>query len=179
LLVLGKHSGKHAVEKRLRSLGVKVSAEQLEDVTTRVKELADRKKFVYDDDLLSLLDHHAERRHSLIRYQTLSGSGVIPTATVEIEVHGERRTASGVGNGPLDAALKAIDSALGVSLELLDWHTRSVSSGKDALAEVTVRVRHRDQETVGQAASTDSIEASLKAYLSAIGAAERAVEVAA
>ena len=84
-----------------------------------------------------------------------------------------------MGNGPLDAALKAIDTALGVSLELLDWHTRSVSSGKDALAEVTVRVRHRDQETVGQAASTDSIEASLKAYLSAIGAAERAVEVAA
>ena len=179
LLVLGKHSGRHAVEKRLRGLGVNLGADQLEDVTTRVKELADRKKFVYDDDLLSLLDHHAERRHSLIRYQTVSGSGVIPTATVEIEVHGERRTASGVGNGPLDAALKAIDSALGVSLELLDWHTRSVSSGKDALAEVTVRVRHRDQETVGQAASTDSIEASLKAYLSAIGAAERAVEVAA
>ena len=179
LLVLGKHSGRHAVEKRLRGLGVRLRADQLEGVTTRVKELADRKKFVYDDDLLSLLDHHAERRHSLIRYQTLSGSGVIPTATVEIEVHGERRTASGVGNGPLDAALKAIDSALGVNLELLDWHTRSVSSGKDALAEVTVRVRHRDQETVGQAASTDSIEASLKAYLSAIGAAERAVEVAA
>ena len=84
-----------------------------------------------------------------------------------------------MGNGPLDAALKAVDSALGVNLELLDCHTRSVSSGKDAFAEVTVRVRHRDQETVGQAASTDTIEASLKAYLSAIGAAERAVAVAA
>ncbi len=179
LLVLGKHSGRHAVEKRLKSLGVSVEAEQLEDVTARVKELADRKKFVYDDDLLSLLDHHAERRPTLIRYQTLSGNGVIPTATVEIETNGERRTASAVGNGPLDAALKAIDAALGVSLELLDWHTRSVSSGKDAFAEVTVRVRHRDQETVGQAASTDSIEASLKAYLSAIGAAERAIAVAA
>jgi len=179
LLVLGKHSGRHAVEKRLRGLGVSLGVEQLEDVTTRVKELADRKKFVYDDDLLSLLDHHPERRHSLLRYQTLSGSGVIPTATVEIEVHGQRRTASAVGNGPLDAALKAIDQALGVSLELLDWHTRSVSSGKDALAEVTVRLRHRDQETVGQAASTDTIEASLKAYLSAIGAAERVMEVAA
>ena len=179
LLVLGKHSGRHAVDKRLRSLGVKVSVEKLEDVTTRVKELADRKKFVYDDDLLSLLDHHAERRPTLIRYQTLSGNDVIPTATVEVEAHGQRRTASAVGNGPLDAALKAIDLALGLSLELLDWHTRAVSSGKDALAEVTVRVRHRDQETVGQAASTDSIEASLKAYLSAIGAAERAVEVAA
>jgi 2-isopropylmalate synthase len=179
LLVLGKHSGRHAVEKRLRGLGVKVSVEQLESITTRVKELADRKKFVYDDDLLSLLDHETERRMTLIRYQTLSGNDVIPTATIEIEVHGERRTASAVGNGPLDAALKAVDQALGVSLELLDWHTRSLSSGKDALAEVTVRVRHRDQETVGQAASSDTIEASLKAYLSAIGAAERAMEVAA
>jgi len=179
LLVLGKHSGRHAVEKRLKSLGVRLNADQLEDVTTRVKELADRKKFVYDDDLLSLLDHHAERRPTLIRYQTISGNDVIPTATVEVFAHGQRRTASAVGNGPLDAALKAIDQALGLSLELLDWHTRAVSSGKDALAEVTVRVRHRDQETVGQAASTDSIEASLKAYLSAIGAAERAIEVAA
>ena len=179
LLVLGKHSGRHAVEKRLRGLGVKVDPDRLDDVTTRVKELADRKKFVYDDDLLSLLEHHAERRPTLIRYQTLSGNDVIPTATVEIEAQGQRRTASAVGNGPLDAALKAIDAALGLSLELLDWHTRAVSSGKDALAEVTVRVRHRDQETVGQAASTDSIEASLKAYLSAIGAAERAIEVAA
>jgi 2-isopropylmalate synthase len=178
-LVLGKHSGRHAVEKRLRGLGVKLTTEQLDDVTARVKELADRKKFVYDDDLLSLLGHHAERRPTLVRYQTLSGNGVIPTATVEVEVRGERRTASAVGNGPLDAALKAIDAAMGLSLELLDWHTRSVSSGKDALAEVTVRVRHKDQETVGQAASTDSIEASLKAYLSAIGAAERAMEVAA
>jgi 2-isopropylmalate synthase len=179
LLVLGKHSGRHAVEKRLRGLGVSVDGERLEDLTTRVKELADRKKFVYDDDLLSLLDDHAERRPKLIRYQTLSGNDVIPTATLEIEVHGERRTASAVGNGPLDAALKAIDTALGLRVELLDWHTRSVSSGKDALAEVTVRVRHCDQETVGQAASTDTIEASLKAYLSAIGAAQRAVAVAA
>ncbi|MEO8359022.1 MAG: 2-isopropylmalate synthase [Vicinamibacteria bacterium] len=179
LLVLGKHSGRHAVEKRLRALGVKLNVDQLDDVTMRVKELADRKKFVYDDDLLALLDQQGERRPILVRYQTLSGNGVIPTATVEIDANGERRTASSVGNGPLDAALKAIDLALGVSLELLDWHTRSVSSGKDAFAEVTVRVRHRDQETVGQAASTDSIEASLKAYLSAIGAAERAIEVAA
>ena len=179
MLVLGKHSGRHAVEKRLCGLGVKLMPDALEDITTRVKELADRKKFVYDDDLLSLLDHHDGSRPTLVRYQTLSGNDVIPTATVEIERDGRRTTASAVGNGPLDAALKAVDAALGLNLELLDWHTRAVSSGKDALAEVTVRVRHRDQETVGQAASTDSIEASLKAYLSAIGAAERAVEVAA
>jgi len=174
LLVLGKHSGRHAVEKRLRGLGVKLSVEQLEDVTTRVKELADRKKFVYDDDLLSLLDHHAERRPTLIRYQTVSGSGVIPTATVEIEVHGQRRTASGVGNGPLDAALKAADAALGFELQLLEMHTRAVTAGKDAVAEVTVRVVHDGIESLGQAASKDTIEATLKAYLSAVASAREA-----
>ena len=179
LLVLGKHSGKHAVESRLGALGVKITPEKLEEVTARVKELADRQKFVYDDDLLAFVEHAVERRAHLVRYQTLSGNGVMPTATVEVEVDGERLTASAIGNGPLDAALKAVDAALGVSLVLLDLHTRSVASGKDAVAEVTVRVRHGDQETVGQAASTDSIEASLKAYLSAIGAARRAQVAAA
>jgi len=179
LLVLGKHSGKHAVESRLAALGVKIAPEKLEEVTSRVKELADRQKFVYDDDLLAFVDHAVERRAHLVRYQTLSGNGVMPTATVEVEVDGERLTASAIGNGPLDAALKAVDAALGISLVLIDLHTRSVSSGKDAVAEVTVRVRHGDQETVGQAASTDSIEASLKAYLSAIGAARRAQVAAA
>jgi 2-isopropylmalate synthase len=178
-LVLGKHSGKHAVETRLKNLGVSLSAERIEEITARVKELADRQKFVYDDDLLALAEHAAERRARLVRYQVLSGSQVLATATVEIEVDGERRSASAVGNGPLDAALKAADLALGLDLTLLDLQTRAVTSGKDALAEVTVRVRHADQETVGQAASTDSIEASLKAYLSAFGAARRAQEAAA
>jgi 2-isopropylmalate synthase len=178
-LVLGKHSGKHAVETRLRALGVTLPAPQVEDVTARVKALADRQKFVYDDDLLTLVDHEVERRAHLVRYQVVSGNQLLPTATVEVDVEGERRSASAVGNGPLDAALKATDVALGLDLTLLDLTTRAVTSGKDALAEVTVRVRHADQETVGQAASTDSIEAALKAYLSAVGAARRAQEAAA
>jgi 2-isopropylmalate synthase len=179
LLVLGKHSGKHAVESRLRGLGVILKPEQLEAVTARVKELADRQKFVYDDDLLALVDHAVERRPRLVRYQVLAGNEILPTAAVEIEFDGARRSSSAVGNGTLDAALKAIDGALGLELQLLDLHTRAVTSGKDALAEVTVRVRHADQETVGQAAATDSIEAALKAYLSAVGAARRAQEAAA
>jgi hypothetical protein len=176
LLVLGKHSGKHAVESRLRALGVILKPEQLEAVTVRVKELADRQKFVYDDDLLALVDSAVERRPRLVRYQVLSGNEILPTAAVEIEFDGHRRSSSAVGNGTLDAALKAIDAAIGLELQLLDLHTRAVTSGKDALAEVTVRVRHADQETVGQAAATDSIEAALKAYLSAVGAARRAQE---
>ena len=114
-----------------------------------------------------------------IRYQAVSGNEVIPTATVEVEVAGERRSASAVGNGPLDAALKAADTALGSEVELLELHTRAVRAGTDAVAEVVVRVRQGEYETSGQAASTDSIEAALKAYLSAVGAARRAEEQAA
>src|SRR5262245_51914222 len=178
-LVLGKHSGRHAVMVRLRGLGIDVSPEQADAVTARVKELADRQKFVYDDDLLDLLAGERPREVRLVRYQVVSGNEVMPTATVEIEVAGARRSASAVGNGPLDAALKAADAVLGSDVELLELHTRAITAGTDAVAEVVVRVRQGENETSGQAASTDSIEAALKAYLSAVGAARRAEERAA
>jgi len=161
------------------ALGLAVEKDDIEPLTARVKELADRKKFVYDEDLLALVAAAPERRTRLARYQVVSGNELLPTATVEIEVDGARRSSSAVGNGPLDAALKATDTALGLEVELLELHTRAVTAGKDALAEVIVRVRHAGHESTGQAASTDSIEASLKAYLSAIGAARRAQEAAA
>jgi 2-isopropylmalate synthase len=168
-LVLGKHSGRHAVGTRLRGLGLELSDGEVEALTTRVKELADGKKFVYDEDLLDLVAHVPEHRARLVRYQTLSGNQLMPTATVEIEVDGQRRSASAVGNGPLDAALRATDASLGLDVQLLELHTRAVTAGKDAMAEVVVRIRHGQAEATGQAASTDSIEASLKAYLSAVG----------
>jgi 2-isopropylmalate synthase len=178
-LVVGKHSGKHAVEARLRSLGVEIGGEDLEELTARVKDLADRKKYLYDEDLLALVSCAPEHLVKLTRYQVVSGNELLPTATVEVEVGGERRSASAVGNGPLDAALKAADMALGGERTLLELHTRAVTAGKDALAEVVVRVRDGQTESTGQAASTDSIEAALKAYLSAVSAARRTVEAAA
>jgi len=178
-LVLGKHSGKHAVSSRLRALGVEVAPEEVEEVTARVKELADRKKLVTDDDLLDLVSHTPERTVRLLRYQVVCGNALLPTATVELDIDGKRHSASAVGNGPLDAALKAADTALGWQLELLEMHTRALTAGKDAVAEVVVRVRRGDNETTGQAASTDSIEAALRAYVSAAGAARRAEEAAA
>ena len=174
MLVLGKHSGRHAVEARLKQLGVKVKPEEVEGVTAEVKALADRTKFVYDDDLLSIVAHAPEPRAKLVRYQVLAGNAILPTATVEVEVEGHRRSASAVGNGPLDAALKAADAALGFELQLLEMHTRAVTAGKDALAEVSVRVVHDGIESLGQAASRDTIEATLKAYLSAVAAAREA-----
>jgi 2-isopropylmalate synthase len=167
------------VQSRLRNLGLLLSAEEVEEITVRVKELADRKKFVYDDDLLSLISHEPARKVRLLRYQVVAGNNLLPTATVEIDVDGERRSASAVGNGPLDAALKAADTALGWSLELLELQTRALTAGRDALAEVVVRVRHGEIEASGQAASPDSIEAALRAYLSAVGAARTAEEAVA
>jgi 2-isopropylmalate synthase len=175
MLILGKHSGKHAVQARLKQLGVKVKPEDIEGITNEVKALADRTKFVYDEDLLAIVSHEAEPRAKLIRYQVLSGNTLVPTATVEVEVEGHRRSASAVGNGPLDAAMKAADAALGFELELLEMHTRAVTAGKDALAEVSVRVVHDGIESLGQAASRDTIEATLKAYLSAVAAAREAL----
>jgi 2-isopropylmalate synthase len=174
LLVLGKHSGKHAVESRLRSIGLRLEGEELERMTARVKELADKQKFVYDDDLLAMAERAPNRRAQLVRYQVLAGNQIMPTATIEVEVEGQKRSASAVGKGPLDAALKAADAAIGLELQLLEMHTRAVSAGKDAMAEVIVRVRHDGHEGTGQAASTDTIEATLRAYLSAVAAARDA-----
>ncbi|HEY8231313.1 MAG TPA: 2-isopropylmalate synthase [Vicinamibacteria bacterium] len=173
-LVLGKHSGRHAVESRLKQLGVVLKADEVEDVTRKVKELADRTKFVYDEDLLAIVEHAAEPRAKLVRYQIVAGNQILPTATVEVEIEGHRRQASAVGNGPLDAALKAADAALGFELQLLEMHTRAVTAGKDAVAEVTVRVQHDGIESLGQAASKDTIEATLKAYISAVASAREA-----
>ena len=174
MLVLGKHSGKHAVDARLKQLGVKLDPDEVAAVTQQVKDLADRTKFVYDEDLLAIVEHSAEPRAKLVRYQVVSGNNILPTATVEVEVEGHRRSASAVGNGPLDAALKAADTAMGLELKLLEMHTRALTAGKDALAEVTVRVLHDGIESLGQAASSDTIEATLKAYISAVAAAREA-----
>ncbi|HEY5907012.1 MAG TPA: 2-isopropylmalate synthase [Vicinamibacteria bacterium] len=178
LLVLGKHSGKHAVQSRLQAMGLAPSPEELDEITAQVKVLADKKKFVYDDDLLTLAKRAPERRTRLVRYQVLSGNSILPTATVEIEVDGQIRTASAVGNGPLDATMKAADAALGLDLELTEMHTRALNVGRDAMAEVLVRVRHEGVEYQGQAASSDTLEATLKAYLSAVATARQALVAA-
>ena len=176
LLVLGKHCGRHAVGMRLRGLGIELPPAELDAMTARVKALADRQKFVYDEDLLELAAGDVAPHARLVRYIVVWGIHVVPTATVLLEGGGERRSASALGKGPLDAVLKAADAALRADggRELVEFHTRAVGHGTDALAEVLMRVADGEVESTGQAASSDTIEAALRAYLSAVASAQRA-----
>ena len=140
------------------------------------KEIGDKKKFVYDDDLAALVEGHiAEVPETWSRdyLSVSSGSHTVPTATVRLRKMTGRKAEvaedAGIGDGPVDAALKAIDRITNTRGQLMDYALRAVSQGKDALGEVTVKVDFGDAELlVGRGASTDIIEASARAYLNAV-----------
>jgi len=175
-LPLTKHSGRAAVAARLRHLGFDMKGEDLNAVFTRFKEVGDKKKFVYDDDLAALVEDHiteVPETWSLEYLNVVSGNQTVPTATVRLRKVGEKKDGvvqdAGVGDGPVDAALKAIDRLTQTRGQLMDYSLRAVSQGKDALGEVTVKVNFGKGELItGKGASTDVIEASARAYLNAV-----------
>ena len=178
-LPLTKHSGRAAVSSRLRHLGFKMTDEDLRAIFARFKEIGDKKKFVYDDDLAALVEGHitiVPETWSLDYISVSSGSSTVPTATVRLKQTGSNKSKkaailqdAGVGDGPVDAALKAIDRLTQTRGRLKDFALQSVSQGKDALGEVTVKADFGDGEIVtGKGVSTDIIEASAKAYLNAV-----------
>ena len=171
-LVLGKHSGRHALADRVAELGYSIGGEMIDQVYEAFKALADKKKDVYDEDIEAILDEQLEagrKLWELVRFQVTSGTGVIATATVCLrDSSGEQRTDASIGDGPIDAAFSAIQRITGVSVTLEDYQTRAITGGKDAQGEVSVRIRHRDRKVRGRGLSTDVIEAAVKAYLAAI-----------
>jgi 2-isopropylmalate synthase len=175
-LVLGKHSGRHALVRRLKDLGYALGEAELEKVFQKFKELADKKKTVFDDDIIALAEERMARSletYALDYLNTSSGTGVIPTATVRLAANGKgkQRTVcqeASCGDGPVDAAYKAIDKIAGLKMKLIDYNLRAVSGGKDAQGEVNVKVLCRDLTVTGRGTSTDIIEASAKAYLQAV-----------
>ena len=171
-LVLGKHSGRHALENRLTKLGFKLSAKELEIVFEDFKVLADKKKEVFDEDLTALVERQivsAPKVYELIFFSLLTASGKEPQVTVKIKHRNKIQTATGTGTGPVDAAYKTIDKIIGWKIRLLDYQIRSVTVGKDAQGEVTVKVQGLGGETIiGQGLSLDVIEASVRAYLDAV-----------
>ena len=170
-LVLGKHSGRHAFKKRLQELGVELSEDELNKAFGRFKDLCDRKKEVFDEDLLALVEDElltSNQGYSLEHLQFTSGTNLVPTATVRLRMQDETYQESGWGDGPVDAAYKAIDLITKVPGKLLEYQTRAITAGKDALGEVTAVVEVEGQRIVGRGSSTDVIEASVRAYLNAI-----------
>jgi 2-isopropylmalate synthase len=178
-LPLTKHSGRAAVAARLKHLGFQMTDADVNAIFTRFKEIGDKKKFVYDDDLTALVEGHiteVAETWSLDYLSVSSGNKMVPTATVRLTKRGagakgaeEVLQDAGIGDGPVDAALKAIDRLTQTRGRLMDYSLRAVSQGKDALGEVTVKVDFGEKELVtGKGASTDVIEASARAYLNAV-----------
>ncbi|HZS09807.1 MAG TPA: 2-isopropylmalate synthase [Blastocatellia bacterium] len=170
-LVLGKHSGRHALAARLKDLGYDLAGGDLDRAFKAFKDLADRKKEVYDEDLMAIVADEAtqtEHAYRLEYLHVISGTGVIPSATVKLAKDGQSFQDSGVGDGPVDAVLAAIDAITGLKGRLQDYALRAATSGKDAIGEVSMKVDFDGTVVSGKGSSTDVIEASARAYLSAL-----------
>ncbi len=171
-LVLGKHSGRHALRARVRELGYHLDDVQLERVFEGFKALADRKKSIYDADIEALAEtqvHDSPSLWTLESFHTSAGTGTLPVAAVCLShVDGRKVEDAAVGDGPVDAIFKTMERITGMSVQLKDYQVRSVSSGEDAQGEARVEVEHNGRLQRGQAVSTDVIEASAQAFLQAI-----------
>jgi 2-isopropylmalate synthase len=174
-LVLGKHSGRHAFRTRVAELGYKLDEATLQRVFDDFIALADKKKDVYDADIVALIDNQADAtpdRWQLARFHIAAGTGTIPTATVELRNERQELVSdAAIGDGPVDAVCKAIERILGLSATLERYQVRSVSEGKDAQGEVLVEILCDGKRYHGKAVSTDILEASANAYLKALNKA--------
>ncbi len=171
-LPLTKHSGRHAMVVRLNHLGFDLTESEIDVIFRRFKEVGDKKKFVYDDDLAALVDESVltvKETYVLDYFCVTSGGVTIPTATVRLKRGEEVLQDSAPGNGAVDAAMKTIDRLLDQSGHLVEYRVEAATQGKDALGEATIKCDFGDGNLVtGKGASTDVIEASARAYLSAV-----------
>jgi 2-isopropylmalate synthase len=173
-LVLGKHSGRHALKMRLQELGYNIDGDELKKVFARFKELADAKKTVTDADLEALIAdefHGPQEIFSLGDIQVMCGTMGMPTATVKLtRADGQAFVQAAIGTGPVDASYKAIDAIVQSPNTLVEYSVHSVTEGIDALGEVTVRIATPDGKRSfgGYGADSDIVVASVKAYLAAL-----------
>ena len=170
-LVMGKHSGRNAFKDKLKHLGYTLSDNQLEDAFVRFKDLADRKKVVYDEDIEALVDEKLANSHDRMKVMSLlvvAGTMGPQAATLTLDLDGVHRTVQATGNGPVDAVFNAIKAIVPheASLELYQVH--AVTAGTDAQAEVSVRLEADGQTFTGKGADPDTLVSSAKAYLSAL-----------
>ena len=169
-LVLGKHSGRHAFRKKLSELGFDLGDNAVQDVFVRFKDLADKKKEIFDEDIVALVDDEV-RDNDYIRFvalQVVAGSRGPQTADLELEIDGRIETTHAAGDGPVDATFNAIKNLFPHNANLQLYQVHAVTEGTDAQAEVTVRLEEDGKTVNGQGADTDTLVASARAYINAL-----------
>ena len=177
-IVLGKHSGRHALKAKLEELGYELSAEDLDRVFKRFKELADKKKEIFDEDLAAIVAEEIWRitdapdKYSLSYLHVAAGCRIKPVAAVGIEIEGEKKFETSAGVGPVDAAFNAVKRLTGTKSTLLKYTVNSITGGTDAQGEVSVRLEEDGKVVTGKGADPDIITASVKAYLNALNRLE-------
>ena len=174
-LILGKHSGRHALRSKLKDMGYDLSEEELNLVFKRFKELADKKKQIVDEDLEVIVTEGILRTADTFKLTYLHvtcGTTVIPMASVELEIKGRMVRGAGYGNGPIDAAFESIGKLTGTDSELLRFSISALTGGTDAQGEVTVRLRENGLIALGKGADPDIITASAKAYVNGLNRLE-------
>ncbi len=172
-MVLGKHSGRAAFKDKLSKLGFNIKEDEINSAFSRFKELADKKKEIYDDDIRALVTSqmaNVPKAYELISLQLMDCSNGVPSAAVTIRHKGKEVTDAGIGDGTIDAIFKTIDRISGYHGILMEYKVKSVSKGKDALANVTVKVNFNDNEPaiIGHGLSLDTMLASARAYIGAL-----------
>jgi 2-isopropylmalate synthase len=173
-IVLGKHSGRHALKKKLEALGFSnLSEEELNRVFERFKKLADKKKEIYDEDILAIMNEETDKTpkvYELISLQLSDCSDGMPSAAAKIKFEDKVYTDAAIGEGTIDAVFKVIDRISGISGRLMDYKVEAVSEGKDALAKVMVKVIFDENKpaVMGHGLSIDTMLASAKAYINAL-----------
>lgn len=171
-LVLGKHSGRHAFSEKLKDLGYDLGDNAIKDAFKRFKDLADLKKDVFDEDIVALVDDEVVRVNDRIQLKSLEiNCGTVhrpPKAGLELEIDGQSASCTSTGDGPVDAAFNAIKELFPHVANLQLYQVHAVTHGTDAQAEVTVRLEEGGKTVNGQSADTDTMVASVKAYINAL-----------
>ncbi|MDD5584971.1 MAG: 2-isopropylmalate synthase [Candidatus Omnitrophica bacterium] len=170
-LVLGKHSGSHALAKRLADLGFKLDSEKIRIIFEKFKALTDKKKEIFDDDIVALVEEEMREKkqvYELVSIKVITGTDIVPQAFVAIKYKRKTSQAQSSGDGPVDACYNAVDKITKIKTKLLSYKLEAITKGKDAQGMVRVEVIAKGKNTVGRGSSTDILEASVKAYLDAL-----------